>query len=145
MSLSKGKHTIKVTFFEQSLGNILHVHYQGPGFGKMRIPDSALGGGSSARTVADNPQGGHSGLLANPEMPFDIDIRMYPNPASEYLTVSNAPDAAYSIIGLSGKVMLQGTLSNTQRLDVSSLPNGIYIVKVQLEREQLTERILIQH
>ena len=142
VSLSAGKHTIKVTFFEQSLGNTLDVYYQGPGFSKKRIPDSVLGG-DNARTVATTPQ--KSSFDNNLELAPKPEIAVYPNPVSDYLTISNAPDATYAIISTAGRIMSEGTLLNSERLDVSSLPNGLYIVSVQQQDAQLTERILIQH
>ena len=141
MYLSKGKHAIIVAYFEKTGDNVLDVFYQGPGFSKKRIPDSVLGG-SNARTIATNPQ---KSSFDNLELAPELEISMYPNPASDYLTISNAPDAAYSIISASGKIMSQGTLLSSERLNVSSLPNGLYIVRVQQEDAQLTERVLIQH
>ncbi len=119
-----------------------NVYYKGPGFSKKRIPDSVLGGGSNAKTIANNFR---KNSFDNPELSPALEIAMYPNPATDYLTISNASDAAYSIISVGGKVMSQGTLIDRQRLDVSSLPNGLYLVKVQQQDVQLTERILIQH
>ena len=141
VSLSKGKHTIKVTFFDKTEGNILDVYYQGPGFSKMRIPNSVLGG-NNARTLATNPQ---KRSLDNLDLALKPEVAMYPNPASDYLTISNAPDAAYSIINTGGKIMSEGILFNSERLNVSSLPNGLYVIRVQQDNAQLTERVLIQH
>lgn len=142
IQLSKGEHTIRVAFFEKEGQEVLDVYYKGPGFSKKRIPDSVLGGSSNGRTIATNAQ---KSSFDDLELSPTLEIAMYPNPASEFLTISNASDAAYSVISMSGKMMSQGTLHDRQRLDVSSLPNGLYLVKVQQENVQLTERILIQH
>ena len=142
VSLSEGSHTIKVTFFERTEGHILDVYYQGPGISKKRIPSSVLGGSGNTKTIATNPQ--KSGF-DNLEPTLEPEISIYPNPASDYLTISNAPDAAYSIISVGGKIMSRGRLLNNERLNVSSLPNGLYMIKIQQQNVQLTERILIQH
>jgi alpha-L-fucosidase len=41
-ALSKGKHHIRVTFFEKTGGNELKVYYRGPGINKQLIPDTIL-------------------------------------------------------------------------------------------------------
>jgi alpha-L-fucosidase len=41
-ALSKGYHSISVTFFEKSGGEDLRVYFKGPGIQKQQIPDSAL-------------------------------------------------------------------------------------------------------
>ena len=41
-ALSKGIHSIKVTFFQKEGGKELHILYEGPGIEKQVIPDSIL-------------------------------------------------------------------------------------------------------
>jgi hypothetical protein len=142
VTLSKGKHDIRITYFERKGKAVLDVYYKGPGFSKKRIPDSVLGGDSNGRTLASVPQ---KSSLNGSNPALEPKIAMYPNPASNFLTISNVSDAVYSIISASGKIMAQGGLTDHQRLNVSLLPDGLYIVRVQQEGIQLTERILIQH
>ena len=42
ISLSKGRHTIAVQFFERTAGEVLDVHYAGPGISKRTIPGNVL-------------------------------------------------------------------------------------------------------
>ena len=51
---------------------------------------------------------------------------IYPNPASDYISVDVKGEVC--IYDLCGKLVLQ--TNNTSRIDVSSLPNGMYFVKV---------------
>ena len=56
------------------------------------------------------------------------DISIYPNPASSMVHI-NAPVAIKAIISsLEGKEVL--TQEGAQTIDISSLPNGIYLLKI---------------
>lgn len=63
-------------------------------------------------------------------------FKMYPNPAGERVEISSTNNltlSQFSIVDLSGKILLQQSLENTKQLtiDVSSLQTGLYIVKLQ--------------
>ena len=60
-------------------------------------------------------------------------LSLYPNPATDLLLFKNLPEdnAAVKIYRMDGKLMLNTQLtSDTPSLDVSTLPNGLYIVKM---------------
>ena len=42
ITLSAGRHSIEVQFFERTIGEVLEVRYAGPGISKQRIPSSVL-------------------------------------------------------------------------------------------------------
>ena len=57
-----------------------------------------------------------------------------PNPANDHLniTIENASEARYEIVGLNGAVYKTGRLSNQlNTIDVSLLSNGIYLLKLE--------------
>ena len=61
-------------------------------------------------------------------------IKVYPNPAEEYITIAN-PDnldnLSIRIINTKGEIVLQRLmLQNTMQVDVSTLSKGIYIIRV---------------
>jgi hypothetical protein len=60
------------------------------------------------------------------------DITVYPNPASDYLTIRNLP-ASYTQVTIyqsSGVVVYSAKMnSGNNQLDVSTFPKGIYIIK----------------
>jgi hypothetical protein len=64
--------------------------------------------------------------LFNPS--FDA-FSVYPNPATNYILVQNAQKV--SILDLNGRVVKEAY--NTEKVDVSSLAKGAYIVKAQVE------------
>ncbi|MCP4711734.1 MAG: M6 family metalloprotease domain-containing protein [Planctomycetes bacterium] len=74
--LKAGKHAITVLYFERDLTEILQVSYQGPGFNKMPIPNSALYhvegllthwklDDTEGATTDGTPEHGYRGILRN--------------------------------------------------------------------------------
>jgi GMP synthase (glutamine-hydrolysing) B subunit len=61
---------------------------------------------------------------------------VYPNPANNILFVetrliASLPDQTYRIINLMGQTLLQGHISaETQQIDISTLPSGMYFINV---------------
>lgn len=62
-------------------------------------------------------------------------ITIYPNPASEMITVNLPEKANYevSINDISGKKIAAYKLSNTTTFNISQLASGLYIIKIQKE------------
>jgi transforming growth factor-beta-induced protein len=58
-----------------------------------------------------------------------VEVSVYPNPTTAFITVDNFENADYRIIDVSGKTVKNGTLkSNT--IDVASLNNGLYYLHI---------------
>ena len=62
-------------------------------------------------------------------------IRIWPNPASEYITIDAGDlllsgDADITIMDLNGRELKKTVLS--ERIDISSLPAGVYIIITSL-------------
>jgi hypothetical protein len=60
-------------------------------------------------------------------------LNIYPNPASDYISLQNAPDGAlsFSIYALDGALLMSSKLSTTdQQIDISALKKGFYMIKV---------------
>ena len=82
----------------------------------------------------------------------DLWFNIFPNPTSEFIKLRSdrpiARDIEVSIFGIDGKRvynqrMLKG--SNYLEVEVSSLTNGIYFVKIKDEIASHTEKIIISH
>jgi hypothetical protein len=81
---------------------------------------------------------------------------VYPNPASDVLNIetdsmfANTKPITVTISSYTGQVVFQsssplGRLGGAYTIDVSNLPNGLYIVKLQTKSgEALSKRVLIQ-
>ncbi|KAA5534668.1 T9SS type A sorting domain-containing protein [Taibaiella lutea] len=58
-------------------------------------------------------------------------ISVYPNPATQVLTVETASNASYNIYDLQGKVIMKGNLqSGKNTLNVSGIAKGFYTIKI---------------
>ena len=55
-------------------------------------------------------------------------IQVYPNPATDFISVNSGEAGTIQVIDLEGKVVLSTEV--TQRINVSNLSNGVYIVKL---------------
>ena len=95
-------------------------------------------GGSNARVATANSKGA---LVVKAEQaPL---VQMYPNPATGTLTVKATESSAQEVqmVNLQGQLLLRAKLSAGQaQLDVSTLPKGLYLVKVG----QHSERIILE-
>lgn len=75
-------------------------------------------------------------------------ITIYPNPTSDILTVDLSGNKAYngySILDASGKVLAQKDLisgQNTEQINVSTLSNGFYILKLKGDSVNTTKRFI---
>jgi hypothetical protein len=71
---------------------------------------------------------------------------MYPNPASDYVVISNPNGGSlnYLITNSMGATVANGKLSSN-KIDVSSLTNGIYFVQfVDENGNTLTKKLIVQ-
>ncbi len=82
------------------------------------------------------------------EVKFDDAYRLYPNPASQNITIettnANQQDAVVKLVNMLGQTLSQNTLSQRLTLDISSYPAGVYFVTVESQHKIATKRILIQ-
>lgn len=66
---------------------------------------------------------------------FEItgELKIYPNPASDIITVMNSryPNLLYSIYNVAGQQLNRGTVSNTMNtISVAQLAEGVYFLKL---------------
>ncbi|KAA6302554.1 MAG: hypothetical protein EZS26_001386 [Candidatus Ordinivivax streblomastigis] len=58
------------------------------------------------------------------------EINLFPNPAQNVIQFLGVENAAFEIYALDGKKMLSGMYSNGDFVDVSNLPKGFYLAKI---------------
>jgi len=70
--------------------------------------------------------------------------QVYPNPTSNYLQISGITNAHTDIVllTLAGKKVLKTKVNQTERLDISSLPAGTYILRVQNKQRIESHKIV---
>lgn len=57
-------------------------------------------------------------------------LSLYPNPASDEITISFNTYSSYSVFSVDGKLVQQGML-NGNRISVSELPTGVYVLELE--------------
>ena len=77
------------------------------------------------------------------------EFKVYPNPAKNSITIATGTDAPAKIevIDLTGKVILEirniDLADNKFTLDVSTLPRGIYIIRLDFEYIQIAKKTVL--
>ncbi len=72
-------------------------------------------------------------------------IRLYPNPATNYISVKGAVRGTISIYNAAGvKVMEVKNLSEVNRIHISHLPKGLYMAQIKAENTVTTTKFLKQ-
>jgi uncharacterized repeat protein (TIGR01451 family) len=68
-------------------------------------------------------------------------IRIFPNPATDILTVDGMNSGEICVIGMSGTVLIrQNVNSSRTAIDVSQLPSGVYLLRTTNNNETTTTR-----
>lgn len=73
-------------------------------------------------------------------------ISIYPNPTSDFLTISNLqPNTVLSIVSMDGKNVYQNknNIDNTLILAVNEWSKGAYIIHIQNRSESIAKKIII--
>jgi len=83
-------------------------------------------------------------LTAVEDLPADA-IRMYPNPATNLVTITSEGQAmTLDIFDITGKEILSRQMSGTiNTIDVSQMTKGLYIVKVQQGEKSSCQKLVI--
>lgn len=62
----------------------------------------------------------------------NLTVSMYPNPASDFITIDSKENGNYVILDIMGAIVAEGYVSNN-KVSISSLNNGTYFVKFSTE------------
>ncbi len=109
-----------------------------------------LRGGSENYTLLIS--GADTGTLSNPTEVLNT-IRLYPNPASNFVNISmqgqlSGNNISVDIYDTLGKRVIQKSFDNSrsfeQRIDTSALDTGIYIVKISDGNSSSTKKLIIK-
>lgn len=97
-------------------------------------------------SLSDNNSNSGGGMLA-PNVTAgagNMNISLYPNPTSNFLSIKSLAAAEVTVINSNGQVVAaQKTNTENTQVDVSNLPNGNYIVQVKTATETINKNIAI--
>ncbi|MDI9258090.1 peptide-N-glycosidase F-related protein [Flavobacterium sedimenticola] len=73
-----------------------------------------------------------------------LDFKYYPNPAKNELTISaNTVMKLVSLYDMQGRLLVSKSVEQTQTsIDVAAYSNGIYVLKVRSDNEEITKKIV---
>ena len=58
------------------------------------------------------------------------DLKLYPNPSTDFISISGIKtEKKYEIISYLGAKIIDGSLTNNEKINITSLSNGIYFLK----------------
>jgi hypothetical protein len=81
--------------------------------------------------------------LSTNDLLTDKDIQIYPNPAQEYFKI-NQRSTQIIIYDLLGKLVQthKGNFSSGYRFDISNLEPGVYLISINTEKRETTQKLL---
>ncbi len=72
-------------------------------------------------------------------------IKVFPNPFSDYISVSGSNRATVSLFNTAGiKVMEKMILSEQERINLADMPRGLYLVRIETDNRVTTTKLLKQ-
>ncbi len=76
-----------------------------------------------------------------------LPLKLFPNPTQNefFITLENfnEPNIPFKIIDISGKEVLQSFANTNTAIDISSLPNGYYIVQVEIGEQVVSKSLIV--
>ncbi|WP_426479458.1 BspA family leucine-rich repeat surface protein [Chryseobacterium sp. CBSDS_008] len=89
----------------------------------------------------DTYNGECQSFLGTSDIKVKGEINIYPNPATDIIYVKNSNAKDFTIIDLSGRIVKEGNLNNDM-INVSSLPKGIYILRLIMKEEMISLKFI---
>lgn len=71
-----------------------------------------------------------------------LNVKIYPNPTTENITVSLNGQFSYELISASGEVVLNGSANNAALVDLETLANGSYFITIKSNEVVYTTQIV---
>lgn len=72
------------------------------------------------------------------------ELKVYPNPASDFISFDTDEDLELEIVNFSGQLVKRATLDANNKLDVSSIKPGTYIVAARSATTNFVAKLIIQ-
>jgi len=81
--------------------------------------------------------------LSNEDFELKSTVKLYPNPATDMLNITNAQGLKLSVYSVLGKEVLTTQVEQTnQSIDISGLKSGVYFVKIGNTTASITKKIV---
>ncbi|RTZ49951.1 T9SS type A sorting domain-containing protein [Chryseobacterium arthrosphaerae] len=110
---------------------------------KRGAPGSPL---SPYATLLKNASGTAAKMAASDVAGAAVDVKIYPNPvkAGENLMITSAEEGVYTLFSAEGKVVKSDKFSSRTGIDTSSLPAGVYIIKIETQSTVKSYKVIVK-
>ena len=127
-------------YFRPVKGGTYSVTFSAPGYVSKTYLDLSTNDGSvTVQHVILQPR---TDAIHNPE--DKVKIGIYPNPARSFVTLKGISGAVVvSLFSLNGRKLYTRTLSINNRIKVSDLPRGTYILEIRHNHQRYTHKLLL--
>jgi hypothetical protein len=78
---------------------------------------------------------------ANENLSNAISVKVYPNPATDYVTVESPANSTLLLYNSVGMLVYQG-IDGNKKVSVASLPSGVYTLQVVSDKGVATQKII---
>jgi hypothetical protein len=70
----------------------------------------------------------------------DLGLKVYPNPATGIVNIQVQGKADYTLCDMAGKVIVKAEVDQQAQIDISNMPNGLYLLRVGNETVKLVNQ-----
>lgn len=116
-----------------------HVFPSNDSFFVSLVAYSRCGSDTSIQLVGPFPDGIEDRALVN--------LQVYPNPASNAVTLQLATHSSqpltYILYNISGQAVLSGSVTGNSSIDLSDVPEGVYVLTVNMNGQQLRKKLVV--
>jgi hypothetical protein len=118
------------------------------------LPDSLMGANTAAKAFADLWFYSNPVFVANHSRSSSVEthlndngnIQIYPNPASDQLTISVSEESRIRIFDAKGAQVVKETVihaNQNQVINITDLTNGVYFVKISNDRYVKMQKVVV--
>lgn len=73
------------------------------------------------------------------------DVKIFPNPATNNITIQNEAKAQLTVLNFSGQPVMEKFLTeNSNSIDLSNIPNGIYIFELKEQNRTILRKVVVK-
>lgn len=72
----------------------------------------------------------------------ELDVKIYPNPTTSYIAIQSNEDKKldFEVVNLQGRSVIKGSVSSDEKIDISKLPTGQYIININDGARRVVEK-----
>ena len=107
-------------------GHVLGFHHAG------NFMDFPVLADANIQKIITNFIGNYYNTLGTPTVETTPELQLYPNPATSEIQINGLQtQLPYRIYNVLGKQVLNGTIGNSNRIDINNLQAGLYMIRIK--------------